>query len=151
MFSAFVALILGQTIKDEVPISYQYEKPLVVEYTPPEPIEPPVEVVIERCEGIYCSCMTYLQIRKNLALYGDAIDQVPNKPLWDIEVGDVILINYDGVGHASYVEYRFPKAVWVSEANYIEGEYSERAIELDDKRIVGAMRVHKREVVTIDL
>lgn len=135
--------------------SYQYPEPLIIEQVVEieiEEIEPIVEVVVEPpvspCVGVYCTCMVYLQLELNLAIYGDAIDQVPNKPLEDIEAGDVILINYDGVGHAAYVKYRFPNAVWVEEANYINEQYSERAIVLDDKRIRGAMKVGERGVDT---
>jgi hypothetical protein len=129
---------------------YHEERSIVLPEALLEPTESPVSVVeIEEEESpvltVFTSCMYYLQLHKNLAISGDAIDQVPNKPLIEVEVGDVIILNYDGVGHVAYVEQRFPKAVWVSETNYRAGEYSERAIKLNDPRIVGIMSVSTKE------
>jgi len=149
MFAILLALILPPE-----PPSVYYgpvytERSIVVEEALITPETAPLSVVevkeVETLElTILTSCMYYLQLVKKLDISGNAIDQIPNKLISEVEVGDVIILNYDGVGHVAYIEHVFPKAVFVSETNYKAGEYSERAILLNDKRIKGIMSVQEK-------
>ena len=121
----------------------------------PEPLESPLaaaEIEVEEVPEltVLTSCVLYLQFVKQLKISGDAITQVPNKSLEEVEVGDVLIMNYKGVGHVSYVEHRFPKAVLITETNFKKGKFTERAITFDDPAIVGAMSVEKK-VIALNL
>lgn len=84
--------------------------------------------------------MVYLQTVKGYShITGDAIDLIPTH-FKNPKSGDVIIFHYPTVGHAAYIEAVMPKAYYISEWNYYEGEYSERVIMKNDPHIHGFIR-----------
>jgi hypothetical protein len=111
-------------------------------YDHPEFYEPPEPIYEHRgvCEGEFCSCIVFLQ-NKGILIKGDAIDQVPNLHLTEAVEGDILLFDYEGIGHAALILQKYNGVWFVEEANYKEGEYTQRTIEFGDKSVVGAMRL----------
>lgn len=84
-----------------------------------------------------CSCILYIQSR-GIPISGDAKDLVPN---WKGEVykGDIALFYFPttNIYHAALVEEVYIGAFLVSEANFVEGEITERVIRKDDPFLRG--------------
>jgi len=75
---------------------------------------------------------------------GDAWTLRPNISRWNVDIGDVLLLKYGKVHHASLVigfEWeegrQTPTHFWVVEANYDRCKVSSRKIEWEDPAIKG--------------
>ena len=105
------------------------QAPLIDE---PEPVIEVEEVSQET--SIDCSCMLYIQSR-GIELFGDAKDQTPNS---DVPmVGGVVLLQYNGINHAAYIESVHGTGIKVSETNYKKCKYTERIILYGSPSIIG--------------
>ena len=83
-----------------------------------------------------CECVRYLREALGVPIKGDAHTIVPNVdgPI----AGGVVLFNYNGVYHASYIKWIFPNGnFWVVEGNKEHCAETERPIFRDDLAIRG--------------
>ena len=68
-----------------------------------------------------CECVRYLREVLGINIRGDAINIQPNieKPF----VGAVILLDFDGVGHAGLTKYVLSDRIIYQDSNFIRGYY----------------------------
>jgi hypothetical protein len=115
-------------------VVYAYEPPIVEEQQP-SIVERPI------CTGLYCYCVTYIRENRGVDIRGDAKDMEPNY-FGAPQKGDVALFRYStGSSHVAFIEAILPSGnFYVSEANFIPGEYGERVVMIDDPYLVGFIR-----------
>ena len=75
---------------------------------------------------------------------GDALTIFPNKSMWNVDVGDVLLLQYGKVAHAALIigfEWeegrQTPTYFWVVEANFDRCKVTSRKIAWEDEHIKG--------------
>lgn len=94
-------------------------------------------------------CIRWLREVRGINIRGDAWTIVPNLPLKNADIGQVLLFDYGGVGkdHGAeivsfegqmlYDGYIAPRYINVIEANYEPGKVTQRRILWTDPRIKG--------------
>lgn len=104
---------------------------------------------------LQCECVRAIREIKGVNIRGDAWTLKPNTPLYDIHVGDVVLMKYGKVSHAAYVTavetkgdamddgsyYTRPIAISLWEANYSDCKITTRVLSISDEHIRGILRV----------
>lgn len=117
-----------------------YDQALKIEL-PLFPIEP---TVLEQGgqEITECFCVRYIRETFGVPIRGDASTLESNMTLANAQKGDVVILKYGTVFHASYFLQVFPGGMWVSERILLQGKCitRERLIEWKDKAIYGFYR-----------
>ena len=109
----------------------------------PHQTEPTVEQTSEE-PNKECFCVRYIRETFGVPIRGDASTLESNMTLANAQKGDVVILKYGTVFHASYFLQVFPGGMWVSERILLQGKCitRERLIEWKDKAIYGFYR-HK--------
>ncbi len=85
---------------------------------------------------MYKSCVEYAKWRTGHQneFWGDAKDLEPTTK--NPYTGGIVILA-EGSGHVAVIENIVGKILFISEANYIPGQKTERQIDMSDKSIIG--------------
>lgn len=104
-------------------------------------VETPItQVQKPKIDTTLCSCVLFLRERLGVDIHGDAGTIIPNIPLAEASVGDVILLDYDGTGHAALITKVTGKGFIVHEANYKHCQEGNREVDVTRESIRGFYR-----------
>jgi len=91
-----------------------------------------------------CECVRYLREVHGVNIKGDAWSLKPNLSRWNVDVGDVLLLQYGKVSHAALIigfEWeegrQTPTHFWIVEGNYKRCQVTSRKIKWEDGHIRG--------------
>lgn len=116
----------------------------LIEYNLDIPLDlPPVETVVDKPVenlGVTYYCVTYLREVRGLNVRGDAYTIQPNTPLRYARRGDIILLEYGDVSHASEIIGFINGEPVVIEANFKRGQVTQRLLTLSKERVRGIYR-----------
>lgn len=119
-----------------------YDQALRIEF----PIIPIETTVLDQGEReikvTECFCVTYIRETFGVPIRGNADTLESNITFQEIKKGDVVLLKYGAVFHASYLLQVFPGGMWVAERILLQGKCitRERLIVWQDKAIYGFYR-----------
>jgi len=115
MISWLLALLFLKAEAQEIDMCYE---PLMCYDVP----------VIEEIDSVYCYCVAYLREILGVNVQGDADQLTPNLPLFLADSGDIALLDYNGVIHASLIVEKLATGLLVRESNFKYCEPTERII-----------------------
>ena len=91
-----------------------------------------------------CFCVLFLREEMGVNIRGDAVQQISNISKWNVDVGDVLLLQYGKVSHAALIlgfEWeegrQTPKSFKIIEANKVRCKVTIRDIAWSDEHIRG--------------
>src|SRR3990167_1158472 len=91
-----------------------------------------------------CYCVLWLRNQMGVNIKGDAVTLYPNISTWNVDVGDVLLLQYGRVSHAALVigfEWeegrQTPTHYWIVEANWKRCQVTSRKIEWESSEVRG--------------
>lgn len=104
---------------------------------------------------VQCYCVGYLNRVLGVDVHGNANTLRPNRPLSDVQAGDVILLRYGSVSHAAVATkvrskgdamadgsyHTQPIEIEVRESNYVRCKATTRTLSISDPHIRGILRV----------
>lgn len=141
-----IVLILFVAPQAEAAVTYT-RKPAPVFYTVVKPVEPviePVEAIVKPVRASRLSntyyCVKWLREEMGVNIRGDAWTIQPNVFDGTLNTGDVLLLEYGNISHASLVLGFVDGKPAIIEANKVRGKVTERIIDFRSETLRGVYR-----------